>query len=258
MAQISEFSINSVDTDRINFNYGYDTNIYDNYWEGGTFRTENGYSWKFSTTGGSSTYSPCLYDKGGSGQTLYDLKAELTYKYSEGYYDWSLYSQRKYYDKLSVPNNEYGEDYQIIYKIDDYRIEEDKIYYDYTRYYYVLKEFYVKENVSETLAKSLSFYPHPAIFTFANCASGKIWKIDDGLDSLITNINDFQKQAQQWKSWKGQSSATVCPNFSDSSNYITAAQMNAVYEYVNKGKPWNPGDQISAAMFNDLATAINN
>jgi hypothetical protein len=33
--------------------------------------------------------------------------------------------------------------------------------------------------------------------------------------------------------------------------------MNAVYDYVGEGTPWEVGDDISAAMFNDLATAIN-
>lgn len=257
MAWISEFSINSVGIDRINFNYGYEANVYDNYQEGGTFRTESEYSWKFSTTGGSSTYSPCLYKKGGSGQTLYSLEAELTYKYSEGYYDWSLYSQKSYYGRLYVPDDEYGEDYQIIYEIDDYWIEEDEIYYDYTRYYYILEEFYWEENVYETIEKSLNFYPHSSDFIFNNCSVDKQWNINEGISSLITNIEDFYQSAQQWKSWKYQSAATTCPSFTDAEGYLAASSLNSVYNYVGLGMPWKSGDYISAAMFNDLAEQIN-
>ena len=177
MAKISEFSISSVGINIINFNYSYEIDAYDNYYEYGTFRIEKRHSWKFSTIGGSSTYSPCSYEKGGQGHTIYNLKAELSYVYSEGYYDWSLYSEKSYYDKLTVPDNIYEEDYQIIYEIDETWIEDGERYYDYTRYYYILEEVYWEENTSETITKSLDFYPHSTNFVFNNCLVDNKWNI---------------------------------------------------------------------------------
>ena len=268
MATIGTFTITSVVKSQVNFSYSYKSEAFDdgpNY--GREFREESGFSWSFSTTGGTSTSSPCNYTMGGTGNNTYALKATLTYKYSIGTYIYSsnASSSELVYFRYRLDDEDKEEEFtthKITYSrssSDDIEDSEGNIaYYAYIERIYETIKKYNGTNLSTSTSKTLNFYPHPATFTFTNCAPGKTWNIANGLDSLITNINDFQKQAQQWKSWKGQSSATACPNFSDSSNYITAAQMNAVYTYVNKGAPWSPGDQISAAMFNDLATAINN
>ena len=260
MATIHTFNITSVAKSQINFSYSYKSEAYNDgpdYRE--TFREESGFVWSFTTTGGTSSNSPCNYTMGGTGNSIYTLKATLTYNYSTGYYGWVFISSRSNTNKTSVPDDVIGDTYKYEYEIDKRWTEDGETYYNYTRYYYETEKKYNVINASASISKTLTFYPHPVTFTFANCVSGKTWKIDNGLNSLITNINDFQKYAQQWKSWKGQSSASTCPSFFDSSNCITAVQMNAVYDYVvNKKDLWNSGDEISAAMFNDLATAINN
>lgn len=268
MAIIDTFKIISVTKSQVNFSYSYKSEAFDDgpsYDE--EFREESGFSWNFSTVGGTSSSSPCNYTMGGAGNDTYALKATLTYNYSIGKYIYSSdpSSSKIAYFGYKLSNAEREQEfttYKITYSRSSSNDIEDTegniIYYAYIKRTYETEKKYNGTNLSTSTSTTLNFYPHPATFTFANCVSGKTWKIDDGLDSLITNINNFQKQAQQWKSWKGQFSAAACPDFSDSSNYITAAQMNAVYTYVNKGTPWSPGDQISAAMFNDLATAINN
>lgn len=100
------------------------------------------------------------------------------------------------------------------------------------------------------------FYTQPEKFVFINCESGKQWLVENGINSLITNIEDFADAATAWKKWKNQSSQSSCPSFF-SNDKITATQMNAVYQYVGLSEKWNSGDQISAAMFNNLANQIN-
>jgi hypothetical protein len=130
---------------------------------------------------------------GGTGNNTYALKATLTYKYSIGYYNWTLISSRSYTNKTSVPDDVIKDTYKYEYEIDKRWTEKGETYYNYTRYYYETEKKYTATGLSTSTSTTLNFYPHPAIFTFANCASGKTWKIEDGLDSLITNINDFQK-----------------------------------------------------------------
>lgn len=258
MATINNFKITSVNKNQVNFFYNYEEDTWDVKTYGGTFRDESSYGWTFSTTGGSSSSSPCNYTPSGEGALTYTLKAILSYYYNEGYYDWERDSYKKYYDQLRVPNNNSGGTWKVEYVVDYWWIDEAGVrYYDYTEYYYTLKKIYQANNKLEQKEMSVTFYPHPAEFTFTGCTSGARWKIDDGLDSLITNIEEFQPRAQQWKSWKNQSAAGTCPSFANSEGYLAASSMNSVYNYVGKGTPWKVGDEISAAMFNDLATAIN-
>lgn len=100
-----------------------------------------------------------------------------------------------------------------------------------------------------------TYYKSPAAFNFANCERGQKWRVDDGIDSLITNINSFPAYATQWKAWKHQSNPSSCPSFDSP---LSANNLNSIYAYVGKTGNFNPGDPISAAMFNGLADVINN
>lgn len=108
-------------------------------------------------------------------------------------------------------------------------------------------------------SSSFSFYAPPSNFTFTNCATGKQWKIDAGLNSLITNISDFPLHAQKYKQWEHQTSQSACPSFfpSGSGSKLTATNLNAVYNYVKGTQPYSAGTKISAEMFNALASATN-
>lgn len=237
--------------------------------EGATGYSEEGHTWSFVTSTGQASTAlataisgSCQYTRGGEGKTQYKITGTLSYTKINK--EW----QRKFvdWDYVIYDHAEYGYGIREIVSGNSITVYE---YYDrhedelgnYTYIYYVeYYELVYKETSREELevSKSFNFYPHPAEFKFTGCTSGATWKIDDGLNSLITNIEEFQPQAQQWKSWKNQSAASACPSFANSEGYLAALSMNSVYNYVGKGTPWKSGDEISAAMFNDLAAAINN
>lgn len=261
MATITKFKITSVLLDKVEFEYEYEKDVYDNIRYGGTFREESGYSWEFSTSGHFSTSSPCQYVRLGEGTTTSELKGKLTYTYSEGYYDYNIL-EKIYYDDYYFEQEDYSTGtlkYKFTLVEVNYDEENDIVEYFYQVSVYSLGRVYQTWGEIETInANSLTFYPHPSEFTFHNCSSGQVWNLSQGLTSLITNLEDFYKYAQQWRSWKNMSAASACPSFADNDGYLTAYAMNQVYAYVNKGNPWKSGDDISAAMFNDLAAAINN
>lgn len=237
--------------------------------EGATGYSEEGHTWSFETSTGQASTAlataisgSCQYTRGGKGTTQYKITGTLSYtkinkKWQREFLDWdyAIYDYAKYgysvYEKVSGKSI-------TVYEYYDRQEDESG---NYTYIYYVeYYELVYKETSREELevSKSFYFYPHPVEFKFIGCTSGASWKIDDGLNSLITNIEEFYSQAQQWKSWKNQSAAGACPSFANSEGYLAANSMNSVYNYVGKGTPWESGDEISAAMFNDLATAINN
>lgn len=130
------------------------------------------------------------------------------------------------------------------------------------RYWYKVYEIiYIQDwilyNENEfSITKTFIYYKSPAAFNFENCVSGKQWRVDSGINSLITNINSFPAYATQWKAWKDQPNlSSPCPSFDSP---LSANNLNSIYAYVGKTENFNPGDPISAAMFNDLADAINN
>lgn len=276
MATINTFSINKNNTikslNTVYFNLQFSSggsNPPITSGEGATGYSEEGHTWFFKTsTGQTSTASAiatsgsCQYTRGGEGTTQYKITGTLSYikinkEWQREFLDWdfAIYDYAKYgygvYETVSG---------NLITVYEYYERREDESG-NYTYIYYVdYYELVYKETDREELevSKSFNFYPHPVEFKFTGCTSGASWKIDDGLDSLITNIEKFQPQAQQWKSWKNQSAASACPSFSNNEGYLAASSMNSVYNYVGKGTPWKVGDEISAAMFNDLATAINN
>lgn len=107
-----------------------------------------------------------------------------------------------------------------------------------------------------------TYYKSPAEFTFTGCTSGAGWYIDEGLDSIIGGLDDFPKYAYQWKAWANQQlPSKSCPSFSG--EYLTASNLNDIHNYVGTGNSYKgasadyPGDEISADMFNSLATKIN-
>ena len=129
------------------------------------------------------------------------------------------------------------------------------------RYWYeVYKIIYIQDwilyNENQfTITKTFTYYKSPATFNFANCERGNQWRVDAGINSLITNINSFPAYATQWKAWKYQSNPSHCPSFDSP---LSANNLNSIYAYVGKTGNFNPGDPISAAMFNGLADVINN
>ena len=130
------------------------------------------------------------------------------------------------------------------------------------RYWYrVYKIIYIQDwilyNENQfTITKTFIYYKSPAAFSFENCVSGKQWRVDSGINSLIRNINSFPAYATQWKAWKDQPNlSSPCPNFDSP---LSANNLNQIYTYVEQPGNFKSGDPISAAMFNDLADAINN
>lgn len=189
------------------------------------------------------------------------LTATLKYKYKTGKSEWTdsgsdryesysgglssswdVYSTRPYSRKRTVYLGSWpdADDETVYYYEDQYQVVEIKW----------------SSEEEKTISKTIDFYPAPPEFTFNNCSSGAKWRVDSGISSLITNINDFAKYATQWKKWKNQSSQGACPGFA-SGGKITAASLNSVHKYVETGKSYSQGAKVAADMFNSLATKIN-
>lgn len=141
-------------------------------------------------------------------------------------------------------------------------------YYSYTRTpTYKWTDWTEWTNVSGSINIAITkevgtYYKSPAQFTFTGCTSGAGWYIDEGLDSIISGLDDFPKYAYQWKAWVNQQlPSKSCPSFSG--EYLTASNLNDIHNYVGTGNSYRgasadyPGDEISADMFNSLATKIN-
>lgn len=125
-------------------------------------------------------------------------------------------------------------------------------------YYITTSTSYAEEYLNSTETQVFpiekNIFPRPAEFTFINCSSGNQWELDKGINSLITNIEEFSDYATQWKAWKEQYTASICPQFDSP---ISAGQLNNIYIYVGSTSRYKTGDQVSAAMFNNLASIIN-
>lgn len=277
MATIKTFNITQVGLDSVNFTHSANNYTYTKT-DGSDFkrtkerRTEN-LSWKFSTIGGDSSSiggdpqtSTCSYARGGSGNDTYLLTAVLTTNYTITKHDWKLVKTS--YKTFETDQGQSYSDFTKTSKTEYEFMEKDESGYAYEvrEYSWATKS---KDEGIQTSTGQINFYPHPAKFTFNNCIPGEPWKIEDGINSLITNITDFQGQAQQRKNWKYQSSQAKCPSFFNDDNIMTRNQMNAVYRYVketsgnveefekedkNRNPIYHP---ISAKMFNDLADIIN-
>ena len=110
---------------------------------------------------------------------------------------------------------------------------------------------------------SFSFYTHPKEFIFNNCESNKQWQVDKGINSLLTNMLEFQGYATQWKYWKIQNDTKTfgnvaidpCPNWDSP---LSANRLTSIYNYLGNSTTYVSGTKISAAMFNNLAALINN
>ena len=73
----------------------------------------------------------------------------------------------------------------------------------------------------------------------------------------IENIEDFQKYARQYKSWKTQTTAAGPGGWTNSKNQIAADNVNALYTYIDKTSNYSPGDKVSYALFKGLQDGIN-
>lgn len=262
MAYISSFSITSVSNTSVYFNYGIQPEEYD---DGLTVRREYTGTWKFSIDSNISVSSPCSYSRitPGTNLTKKTLQGQYTYTYQTGVYDWIRVD---FYGQYYSFTHGIGD---IIYQDANQRhivigfnsnpvIDENQnvLYY----HDIAIENRGINWNLEQTAiltTESLSFYPRPISFTFTNCSSGKTWDTSKGINSLIINITDFQKYAQQWKAWKYQTSSGTCSSFFDSNNRLAASNLKSVYTYVGSSITCKTGDKISAKMFNDLANIIN-
>ena len=186
-----------------------------------------------------------------------------------GYGDWQYMGPQSFYGTVSIANyfqenfpDSGTEGYVLmadptpqsdgsyaVYKYPYYR-EEKYEWPEWTDNWIIVLE---NESVTQTVG---TYYKSPAQFNFENCVSGKQWRVDAGINSLIRNINSFPDYATQWKAWKNQPNpSSPCPSFDSP---LSADNLNSIYTYVGKTGNFNSGDPISAAMFNDLADAINN
>lgn len=186
-----------------------------------------------------------------------------------GYGDWQYMGPQSFYGTVSMANYYYEnfpdsgtEGYVLmadptpqsdgsyaVYKYPYYR-EEKYEWPEWTDNWIIISS---NESVTQTVG---TYYKSPAKFDFMDCVSGKQWRVDAGINSLITNINSFPDYATQWKAWKDQPNlSSPCPSFDSP---LSANNLNSIYAYVGKTGNFNPGDPISAAMFNGLADVINN
>ncbi len=234
-----------------------------------------------SATGGSSNSSGSIkgtYTRvaGSDGPTKYTIELTCYYNVVQrtrelefiGYGDWQYMGPQSFYGTVSMANYYYEnfpdsgtEGYVLIgdstpqsdgsyavYKYPYYR-EEQYEWPEWTDNWIIVSS---NESVTQTVG---TYYKSPAKFDFENCVSGRQWRVDDGINSLITNINSFSAYATQWKAWKYQSNpSSSCPNFDSP---LSADNLNDIYDYVERTEEFKPGDPISAAMFNNLADAIN-
>lgn len=207
-----------------------------------------------------SSYSPIkMYSNSAKSASL---KLELTYTVREYEAFFDSYNGDLLYETVKEETESIEElgDRVINGEFHDFQfesIESGGYRYWYEVYEIIYIQDWILYNENQfTITKTLTYYKSPEKFNFENCVSGKQWRVDSGINSLIRNINSFPAYATQWKAWKDQPNlSSPCPNFDSP---LSANNLNSIYAYVGKTGNFNPGDPISAAMFNDLADVINN
>lgn len=107
---------------------------------------------------------------------------------------------------------------------------------------------YTKEDMS------VDFYPRPKEFYFINCEPGKQWRVDLGLQTLITNIYEFQEYANQWQAWKKQEEYSNTPSFDSP---LSAANINSIYSSLGHSGGYSSGNEVRASIFKGLESIIN-
>lgn len=286
MASNFVLTINSVDSESINFSISFVSEAKENYTSGqvnvsNDYRMIEEYSLSVTlsnhssqtytvTNGGSYTYNYTRPDTN-LGNLLWNLNSILTVTQKKYTGQWGTSSTQTFgpYTSYQVPNINTTPTYkpnstypssrevaqlQILGQTPDSAGNPMIIYQVVVTTQYAVEV--ANPAISyQYLKDTKDIYPRPANFTFNNCESGKQWKVDEGINSLITNIQDFYLYATQWKSWKQQSAANQCSQFDSP---ISAARMNEISNYVGASGSYSQGDKVSAAMFNNLASAINN
>lgn len=217
-------------------------------------------------TTASSSFSVSYTPKNGG--TDYDyVNAFVTYKK----YTWEdtsgyvFYRSGSYESTTPKYGTEYYEDYMYTYSSVVSSITENEdgttttnYTVSYNIYVWSTSGYWAYDGLYTTSETWKRFYPAPNIFSFNGCAQGAKWLLKSGINSLITNIEDFYGVAQQWKSWSLQRSITsACPSFFNSNNELYADGLNNVYKYVGSTASYKKGDKVAASMFNSLATIIN-
>lgn len=260
MAEITKFNITSVGSNTVTYEYECslptnttkDHSIWERILE---ITTEGDASWSFSTTGGTSTTNTCSYTPGGDGTTTYVLTATLEYKKYIVKYGWKKYGDPEEVESYEELEDDIGKNWKTEYVyLGSEWVEGTGRLYKYNAIEYYWTQVSESEKDGTPITSTVSFFPKPASFSFNNCAAGEGWYIDQGLNSLITNLTSFQSVAQQWKCWKNQTEQSACPAFDSP---LTAIQLNSIHSYVGTGKTYSSGDKVSAEMFNSLANAIN-
>lgn len=260
MAVISTSSISSVGKTTITVKMGYVSGAYDN---GVKKVTESGYQWKIwanstaTQLSGSSSQGTVSYTQNGTGTTKGTVTIQLSYTKTTYTYDYYYqYSFQGTYD-TQKPEFEYASNGNVKYT---YRLLDSKTEGEKTTYIYSVSKYVFGtgsgSSQTETKTSTLSYYPHPSEFSF-EVKSGDTWLVSTGIGSILSGLSTYQGKAQQRMSWKNQSAAASCPSMF-SNKVLTAASLNAVYKYLGSTTQYAAGDRVSAAMFNGIASLINN
>lgn len=134
---------------------------------------------------------------------------------------------------------------------------------DYDAYYYL---WTYSEDTSgwvdsdyPTAKASKPIYTKPNAFYFGDgktVPSGTKWEVSKGIQTILTNIYNFNTEATKWKTWKEQSvPTTACSAFSKGT--LSKDMINNAYSYLGSSTSYKTGAKVSAAMFSGLEEIIN-
>lgn len=108
------------------------------------------------------------------------------------------------------------------------------------------------------ISNSITLYTKTDKFYFGNgqsISAGTKWNVQEGIQTIMPNIYNFNDQATAWKRWKNQSAVTACSAFQ--AGKLSAAMLNNAYAYLGQSSTYKSKDRISAAMFSGLEKILN-
>lgn len=240
----------------------------------GVSREENLIDYKETTSGGTTT---CTYKINLFGLTpgaTQTFKYGCTYSVEEyeetvdAYWFWGKAPDSdNWIIHRSESKSSIGQRY-LEYKDEGYELEPTSSDdYD-TTYRYNGQTAYLYEEISEGWEDygweeeeaSITLYMRPAWYTFKTSGSpnaGDGWYIDQGIQTLLNNIYNFNSTATAWKKWKNQSSnVTSCSAFSKGN--LSAEMINDANAYLGVTTNFKSGDTIRAQIFKDIEGRLNN
>lgn len=121
---------------------------------------------------------------------------------------------------------------------------------------------WVKGPSGSVSSSAITIYTRPNNFYFNGSSStvaGLQWRVDSGIQSLLTNIYNFDSVAVAWKKWKDQTgSPGSCSTFVKNNN-ISASMFETAYNYLGKSVPsgCSSGQILKASFFSGLESALN-